>query len=91
MVMPNAPNAIRSLVDGVLAPRGISLDVIAEVGAVQTVLALVTAGVGYTILPESALLTRVEAKVSSERADRPTCDLEFACAGRFRAPGQAVG
>ena len=63
MVMPNAPNAIRSLVDGVLAPRGISLDVIAEVGAVQTVLALVTAGVGYTILPESALLTTVEAKV----------------------------
>lgn len=62
MVMPNAPNSIRSLVDGVLIPRGISLNVIAEVGAVQTVLALVMAGVGYTILPESALLTTVEAK-----------------------------
>ena len=61
MVMPNAPNAIRSLVDGILAPRGVGLDVIAEVGAVQTVLALVTAGVGYTILPESALLTTAEA------------------------------
>ena len=62
MVMPNDPNSIRSLVNGVLIPRGISLNVIAEVGAVQTVLALVLAGVGYTILPESALLTSVEAK-----------------------------
>lgn len=62
MVMPSAPNAIRSLVDGILAPRGIRLDVIAEVGAVQTVLALVTAGVGYTILPESALLSTGEAR-----------------------------
>lgn len=53
MVLPNAPNAVRGVVDGVLRPRGISLDVVAEVGAVQTVLALVAQGVGCTILPES--------------------------------------
>ena len=82
MVMPNDPNAIRSLVDGVLIPRGISLNVIAEVGAVQTVLALVLAGVGYTILPDSALLNKCRSKVSPQSAHRPTCDLEFACAGR---------
>lgn len=56
MVLPCAPNAIRSLVDSVLRPRGIVLQVVAEVGAVQTVLALVAQGVGCTILPESALL-----------------------------------
>jgi LysR family nitrogen assimilation transcriptional regulator len=55
MVLPSAPNAIRSLVDSVLLPRGIRLQVVAEVGAVQTVLALVAQGVGCSIVPDSAL------------------------------------
>lgn len=56
MVLPSAPNAIRSLMDSVLRPRRIELKVLAEVGAVQTVVALVAKGVGCTILPESALI-----------------------------------
>ncbi|RRH85586.1 LysR family transcriptional regulator [Variovorax beijingensis] len=55
MVLPSAPNAIRHLLDSVLGPRRIELQVLAEVGAVRTVLALVATGVGCTILPESAL------------------------------------
>jgi len=55
MLLPSAPNAIRSLVDAVLRPRRIELQVLAEVGAVHTVLALVANGVGCTILPASAL------------------------------------
>jgi len=55
MVLPSAPNAIRSLVDAALLPRRIELQVVAEVGAVQTVLSLVAQGLGCTILPESAL------------------------------------
>jgi len=55
MVLPSAPNAIRHLLDSVLQPRGIELQVMAEVGAVHTVLELVARGVGCTILPESAL------------------------------------
>lgn len=55
MVLPSAPNAIRGLLDKVLLPRGVALDVIAEVGAVQTVIALVADGVGCTVLPASAL------------------------------------
>lgn len=61
MVLPNPPNAIRRLVDMVLRPRGIELQVLAEVGAVQTVLALVLTGVGCTILPESALALSIDA------------------------------
>ena len=38
-----------------LRPRRITLQVVAEVGAVQTVVALVAQGVGCTVLPESAL------------------------------------
>jgi LysR family nitrogen assimilation transcriptional regulator len=55
MVLPSAPNAIRHLVEAVLRPRHIELQVVAEVGAVQTVLALVAKNAGCTILPESAL------------------------------------
>ena len=55
MVLPSAPNAIRHLLDSVLAPRHIELQVLAEVGAVRTALALVATGAGCTILPESAL------------------------------------
>jgi LysR family nitrogen assimilation transcriptional regulator len=55
MVLPAAPNAIRSLIDALLRPERIELNVIAEVGAVQTVLLLVARGIGCTILPEGAL------------------------------------
>lgn len=58
LVLPNAPNAIRGLLDDILGPRGVALNVLAEVGAVQTVLALVAEGVGCTVLPESALAAR---------------------------------
>jgi len=57
MVLPSAPNAIRHLLDSVLGPRRIELQVLAEVGAVGTALGLVATGVGCTILPESALGT----------------------------------
>jgi LysR family nitrogen assimilation transcriptional regulator len=62
MVLPNAPNAIRGLVDAMLRPRGVELNVLAEVGAVQTVLALVVQGVGCTIVPESALAMSAQTK-----------------------------
>ena len=55
MVLPAPPNAIRSLIDALLRPQRIELDVVAEVGAVQTVLSLVARGIGCTILPEGAL------------------------------------
>ncbi len=55
LILPSAPNAIRNLVDAALRPQGVQLKVHAEVGAVNTVLALVAHGQGCTILPESAV------------------------------------
>jgi LysR family nitrogen assimilation transcriptional regulator len=55
MILPSAPNPIRTLVDAVLLPRKIVLNVIAEVGAVHTAMQLVAHGVGCAILPESAI------------------------------------
>jgi LysR family transcriptional regulator, nitrogen assimilation regulatory protein len=56
MVLPSSPNPIRNLVDAVLLPRKISLNIIAEVGAVHSALALVERGVACSILPESAIV-----------------------------------
>lgn len=56
LVLPASPNPIRSLVDAVLLPRKVHLNVIAEVGAVQTALKLVESGLACSILPESAML-----------------------------------
>ncbi len=55
MVLPSAPNPIRSLVDAVLLPRKVSLNIIAEVGGVNTALNLVKSGLACSILPSSAV------------------------------------
>lgn len=55
-MLPASPNPIRSLVDAVLLPRKIQLNLVAEVGAVLTALTLVEHGLACSILPESALM-----------------------------------
>ena len=62
MILPGAPNPIRSLVDAVLLPQKIELNIIAEVGAVSTALQLVEHGVGCAILPQSAIDLRQTAQ-----------------------------
>jgi LysR family nitrogen assimilation transcriptional regulator len=57
LLLPSAPHAIRSLVDAVAARSGISLNVTFEVDAVGSLLDLAAAGMGYTIVSDSALRT----------------------------------
>lgn len=56
MVLPSSPNPIRTLVDAVLLPRKLRLNLVAEVGAVHSAMSVVEAGLACSILPESALL-----------------------------------
>jgi LysR family nitrogen assimilation transcriptional regulator len=73
MILPSEPNAIRSLVDSKLAPRNIKLNLVAEVSAVQTVLALVSEGVGCALLPQSALsLAAKSMSIQSRPVGPPT-------------------
>ncbi|WPH12826.1 LysR family transcriptional regulator [Variovorax paradoxus] len=55
LVLPGTHNPIRALVDAVLLPRRISLNVVAEVGAVHTAMTVVEEGLACSILPDSAL------------------------------------
>ncbi len=54
LVMPSGPNALRQLLEQHTRPRGLPLQLVAEVDSVQTVLSLVARGVGDTVLPHSA-------------------------------------
>lgn len=54
LVMPSGPNALRQLLEAHTRPRGLTLDIVAEVDSVLTVLSLVARGVAHTVLPASA-------------------------------------
>jgi LysR family nitrogen assimilation transcriptional regulator len=54
LVMPSSPNALRRLLEAHTRPRGLALDIVAEVDSVLTVLSLVARGVAHTVLPASA-------------------------------------
>lgn len=73
LVLSSRPNAIRVLMDRTLESRGVELQIIAEVGAIQTALALVARKVGYTIIPRSALaLAPPDAKLCVAQIGPPT-------------------
>jgi DNA-binding transcriptional LysR family regulator len=55
LVMPARPNSLRNLFDGACAGRGITPQVVAEVSSPYTMVQLVRAGVGATVLPWSML------------------------------------
>lgn len=55
MVLPGTNNPIRALVDAMLLPKRIVLNVVAEVGAVHTALRVVEEGLACSIVPDSAL------------------------------------
>lgn len=55
LVLPRAPNALRALIEGAAAARGVTLQVVAEVDSVHTVLSLVKSGAGSTVMPASGL------------------------------------
>lgn len=54
LVMPSGPNALRQLLESHSRPRGLALNIVAEVDSVSTVLSLVARGVAHTVLPASA-------------------------------------
>lgn len=55
LVLPSTTKPIRNLVEEALATNGGKLNIVAEVGAVQTALRVVESGVACSIIPKSAL------------------------------------
>lgn len=59
IVLPCVPNTIRTIVDTTCRARGVTLNVVAEVNAVQTLVAVVEAGENFAVLPESAVARQI--------------------------------
>jgi LysR family nitrogen assimilation transcriptional regulator len=60
LVLPNRTHSLRMLVERAVAEYGGQLDVAVQVDGYTTTKALVTAGLGYTILPYSAVRQEIE-------------------------------
>nr|WP_315593118.1 LysR substrate-binding domain-containing protein [uncultured Cupriavidus sp.] len=65
LLLPSFPNSVRVLTDRAFIAAGLELKLVAETSAVSVLLPAVNAGMGWTILPWSALAT--------ERPDAFTC------------------
>ncbi|WP_059411946.1 LysR substrate-binding domain-containing protein [Cupriavidus basilensis] len=57
LLLPSFPNSIRVLTDRAFVAAGLELKLVAETSATSVLLAAVRAGMGWTILPWSALAT----------------------------------
>lgn len=55
LLLPSFPNSVRVLTDRAFVAAGLELNVVAETSAVSVLLSAVKAGMGWTILPWSAL------------------------------------
>lgn len=58
LVLPSSSQPIRSLVEQALAATGGKLNIVAEVGAVQTALRVVESGMACSVIPKSALILK---------------------------------
>ena len=59
VVLPCMPNTIRNIVDSTCRSSGVALNVVAEVNAVQTLVAVVERGENFAVLPASAIAAQV--------------------------------
>lgn len=57
LLLPSFPNSVRVLTDRAFVAAGLELNLVAETSAVSVLLPAVSAGMGWTILPWSALAT----------------------------------
>lgn len=72
LLLPSFPNSVRVLADRAFVSAGLECRLVAETSAVSVLLAAVRAGMGWTILPWSALAGPADADLVSLRiADAP--------------------
>jgi DNA-binding transcriptional LysR family regulator len=74
------------LIFGILRDAGIAPNVSQTAAEVPTMVSLVASGMGFTILPASAVKHNVASVVACEILDRiPLCEIAIAVSKRFRA------
>jgi LysR family nitrogen assimilation transcriptional regulator len=86
LVMPARPNSLRNLFDGACAERGIVPRVLMEVSSPYTMVQLVRAGIGATVLPWSMLGREAPADLPVGRLVSPVLSRSVSLATAIDAP-----
>jgi LysR family nitrogen assimilation transcriptional regulator len=86
LVMPARPNSLRNLFDGACAERGIVPRVLTEVSSPYTMVQLVRAGIGATVLPWSMLGRDAPADLPVGRLVNPVLSRSISLATAIDAP-----
>ncbi len=83
LILPNRTHSLRMLIERAVAEQGGRLDVAVQVDGYTTTKALIAAGLGYTILPYSAVHQEVEAgQLSAVRLRKPALSWTLSVAYR---------
>jgi LysR family nitrogen assimilation transcriptional regulator len=76
LIMPNAPNVTRPLIEAAMARRGLAPQINFEVDSVPSIIELVAKGFGYSIIPATTcLVVPAERGLHIERIDAPELSL----------------
>jgi LysR family nitrogen assimilation transcriptional regulator len=90
LIMPNAPNVTRPLIEAALARRGLALHVNLEVDSVPSLIELVAKGLGYSIIPATTCLVVPPGRgLHAEHIDAPELRLALCLVSPAR-PSQTV-
>jgi LysR family nitrogen assimilation transcriptional regulator len=86
LVMPARPNSLRTLFDRACAGRGVAPHVVTEVSSPYTMLQLVRAGLGATVLPSSMLGGTHPCELTAARLVNPVLTRPITLATALEAP-----
>ncbi len=88
LILPSYSHGLRALIEKAAARRGCSLDIVMEADSYRVLTSLVEEGLGYTVLPPSAIRLEVEAgRLETAAIVRPAITRELILAA---APGHAA-
>ncbi|MCM2251156.1 MAG: LysR substrate-binding domain-containing protein [Ramlibacter sp.] len=91
VVLPSAPHGLRTLIEEAAVQAGVQLDVVLETNDLGVQKQLVTDGVGYTILPATAVAADVASGLlSTTPLKNPTVDRKIVLAAPAARPPTAA-
>jgi LysR family nitrogen assimilation transcriptional regulator len=92
LVLPGRDHGLRRIIDDACEPKGIVLNVVAEIESLPSVKRAVEAGLGATILPLGAVAEEVAAgRLRASTIDSPSMSRRVVCATAVTRPGTAAG
>jgi LysR family nitrogen assimilation transcriptional regulator len=92
LVLPGRDHGLRRIIDAACEPKGIALNVVAEIESLPSVKRAVEAGLGSTILPLGSVADEVAAgRLRAAIIDSPSMLRRVVCATSVTRPGTAAG